>query len=49
MNEIFKELPNAFSIADDILIVGYDDIGADHDITLCMLLQICWKENFLVN
>ena len=30
---IFKELPNAFGIADDIVIVGYDDDGTDHDST----------------
>ena len=29
--EIFKGLPNIFSIADDILIVGYEADGKDHD------------------
>ena len=29
--EIFKELPNVFGIAEDILIVGYNDNGTDHD------------------
>ena len=28
---IFKELLNAFGIADDILDVGYNDNGIDHD------------------
>ena len=32
--EIFKDLPNVFGIADDILVVGYDIGGKDHDDTL---------------
>ena len=31
IDEIFKELTNVFHIADDILIVGYDVDGKDHD------------------
>ena len=31
MNEIFKDLPNLIGIADDILILGYDAHGKDHD------------------
>ena len=31
---VFKELPNNFSITDDILIVGYGDEGRDYDGTL---------------
>ena len=27
----FKDLPNVFGIADDILIVGYDSDGKDHN------------------
>ena len=34
IDEIFKDLPNVFGIADDILAVGYDDDGKDHDDTL---------------
>ena len=30
-------------IADNILIVRYDDGGTDHDIALCIVLQICRK------
>ena len=29
IDEIFRELPNSLSIADDILIVGYDANGMD--------------------
>ena len=34
-----------FGIVEDILIVGYDASGADHDRTVCRILQICKKEN----
>ena len=32
-DEIFKDLPNVFGIEDDILIVGYNADGRDHDNT----------------
>ena len=31
IDEIFKELPNVFGIANDILVVGFDDDGGDHE------------------
>ena len=34
IDEIFKDLLNVFGIADDILVVGYDADGKDHDDTL---------------
>ena len=34
MDEIVKDLPNVFGIADGILVVGYDVDGKDHDNTL---------------
>ena len=34
IDEIFKDLPNVFGIADDILVVGYDVDGKDHVNTL---------------
>ena len=45
MDEIFKELPNMFGIADDTLVVGYDDYDRDHDNTLRRVLQICREVN----
>ena len=30
-DKIFRELPNTTGIADDILFIGYDSDGADHD------------------
>ena len=38
IDEIFKDLPNVFDIADDILGVGYDVDGKDHDNTIQRLL-----------
>ena len=40
IDEIFKVLPNVFGIADDLLVVGYDADGKEHDETLWMVLQI---------
>ena len=34
INEMFKDLLNVFDIADDILVVGYDINGKDHDDTI---------------
>ena len=34
IDKMFKNLPNVFHIADDILVVGYDSDGMDHDNTL---------------
>ena len=48
-DEIFKELPNVFGIADDILIVGYDDNGRDHDNLLRRLLEICREGSLNLN
>ena len=33
-DEIFKELPNVFGTADDILVAWHDNDGRDHDNTL---------------
>ena len=38
IDEIFKDLPNVFGIADDILVVGYDSDGNDHYEMLCKVL-----------
>ena len=34
MYEIFKEIPNAFGIADDILVIWYDSNVETHDKTM---------------
>ena len=45
IDEIFKDLPNVFGIADDILVLGYDSDDKDHDDTLQKVLQICRQVN----
>ena len=49
IDEIFKELPNLFGIADDILIVGYDADGKDYDRLLkkCCGVNLGVKDFFL--
>ena len=39
VDEIYKDLPNLFGIADNILVVQYDVDGKDHDDTLKSVLQ----------
>ena len=39
MDGIFKDLPNVFGTTDNILVVGYDRHGKDHDNTLQRVLQ----------
>ena len=41
IDEIFNDLPNVFGIADDILVVGYQADGKDHDKTLQKVLKTC--------
>ena len=41
IDEIFKNFPNVFGIADDILDVGYNMDGKDHDKMLQQVPQIC--------
>ena len=31
IDEIFSDMPNIFGIVDDILVIGYNENGADHD------------------
>ena len=43
--KIFKDLPNVFGIADDILVVGYEADGKDHDKILQRVLKMCRQVN----
>ena len=45
IDEIFKNLPNVFDIADDILVVGYDTDGKDHEEMLWQVIQVCRQVN----
>ena len=31
IDKIFNDMPNVFGIADDIMVIGYDKDGTDHD------------------
>ena len=33
------DMPNVFGIADDVLVIGYDKDGADHDTAVRKVLQ----------
>ena len=47
--DIFNGIPNAFVIADDILVVGDKDDDRDHDETVQKVLQRCRKVNLILN
>ena len=49
IDKTFKELPNEFSIADKILVVGYKADGKDHEKTVQRVLQICRQVNLKFN
>ena len=49
IDEIFKDLPNVFGIVDDIIVVGFDSDGKDHDKTLWKVLKICRNVNLKLN
>ena len=45
IDEIFSDMPNIFGISDDILVIGYDEDGADHDATIYKVLWWCEEVN----
>ena len=49
IDEIFKDFPNVFGTADDILVVGYEADGKDHDETVQKMLQRCRQVNLKLN
>ena len=49
ISKIFKYLPNIFIIAYDILALGYDSDGKDHNEMLKQVLQICRHVNLKFN
>ena len=44
-DEIFSDVPNVFGIMDDILVIGYDKHGTDHDAVVHKVLQWCKEVN----
>ena len=49
IDKIFKDLPNVFGIAYDILVVGYEGDGKDQDQTLQKVLKTCKQVNLKLN
>ena len=49
IDEIFNYMPNVFGIADDILVIGYDKDGADHDEAVYKVLKQCQDVNLKLN
>ena len=49
IDEIFNDMPNVFGIADDILAIGYNDDGTDHDAMVYKVLQRCKEVNLKLN
>ena len=49
IDEIVKDMPNVFGIANDILVAGYDADGKDHDETVLRVLQRCRQVNLKLN
>ena len=40
INEIFSDIPNVFGIVYDILVIGYNENGADHD---AVVHKVLWR------
>ena len=49
IDEIFNDMPNIFGIADDILVIGYDNDGTDYYETVHKMLQRCKEVNLKLN
>ena len=49
IDEIFSDMPNVFGITDNILVIGYDENGADHDAAVVKLLWQCKEVNLKLN
>ena len=45
LDGLLSGMPNVFTIADDILTAGFDELGRDHDVTLDKVLRICRQAN----
>ena len=49
IDEIFSDMPSVFGIADDILVIGYNENGADHDTVVHKVLQRYEEVNLKLN
>ena len=49
IDKTFKDMPNVFGIADNILVAGCEADGRDHDETVQRVLQRCRQVNLKLN
>ena len=49
IGEIFSDMPNVFGIMDDILVIGYDEDGVDHDAAVYQILRQCEEVSLKLN
>ena len=49
IDEIFSDMSNIYGITDDILVIGYDEDGADHDAVVNNVLRQCKEVNLKLN
>ena len=49
IDKIFNDMPNVFGIADDILVLGYDNDGTDHNAAVYNVLRQCQDVNLKLN
>ena len=49
IDEIVSDMPNVFGIADDILVIGYNEDGTDHDTAVHKVLWQCKEVNIKLN
>ena len=49
IDETFNDIPNVFGIADDILVIGYNKYGTDHNETVYKVLKCCRDVNLKLN
>ena len=49
IGKMFQGLPNTFAIVDDILVLGFNGMGRDHDDTLDKVLRICRQAKLKLN
>ena len=49
IDETCNDVPNVFGIADNILVIGYEKYGRDHDETVNKVLKHCQDVNLKLN
>ena len=49
IDKIFSDMPNIFGIIDDILDIGYEKSGTDHDAVIHKVLGRCKEVNLKLN